>query len=121
MASIRARRSFIKSTDLSSDVNPDSAVIIEDALEQMAQSLNRINDEEPSVTQCENKDCFDETPVYEDSYTLEHRPDDTEYIICFRENTKFWQLTSESGKSELNLTQMILNQFFSEITYDKLG
>ena len=32
MASIRARRSFIKSTDLSSDMNPNSAVVIEDTL-----------------------------------------------------------------------------------------
>ena len=30
MASIRARRSFIESTDLTSDMNPDSAVVIED-------------------------------------------------------------------------------------------
>ena len=72
MASIRARRSFIKSTDLSSDMNPDSAVVIEDALVQAAQALNRVNDKEPSVTHGDNKVYFDETSVYEDSYTLEH-------------------------------------------------
>ena len=32
MASIRARRFFIESTDSSSDMNPDSAVVIEDTL-----------------------------------------------------------------------------------------
>ena len=36
MVSFRARRSFIESTDLSSDMNPDSAVVIEDALVLMA-------------------------------------------------------------------------------------
>ena len=36
MASIKARRSFITSTDLSSDMNPDSAVVIEDNLVKMA-------------------------------------------------------------------------------------
>ena len=63
MASIRARRSFIKSTDSSSDMNPDSAVIIEDTLVKMAQALNRITDEEPSVTQNGNQDNFNETSV----------------------------------------------------------
>ena len=38
----------------------------------MAQALNRVTDEEPSVTCTDNKDIFDETSVYEDSYTLEH-------------------------------------------------
>ena len=70
-------------------MNPDSAVVIEDALEQMAQALNTVNDEEPTVTCSEIKDCFDETSVYEDSYTLERRPDDTEYMVLSRENTKF--------------------------------
>ena len=32
MASIRTRRSFIKRTDSSSDMNPDLAVVIEDTL-----------------------------------------------------------------------------------------
>ena len=32
MASIRARRSFIESTGSSSDMNPDSAVVIKDTL-----------------------------------------------------------------------------------------
>ena len=38
----------------------------------MAQTLNRVNDEEPSVTHSDNKEYFHETSVYEDSYTLEH-------------------------------------------------
>ena len=59
MASIRARRSFTRSTDLSSDMNPNSAVVIEDTLVQMAQTLNRNNDEEPSVTCSNNKEYFD--------------------------------------------------------------
>ena len=36
MVFIRARRSFIKGTDSSSDMNPDLVVIFEDALVQMA-------------------------------------------------------------------------------------
>ena len=68
MASISARRYFIENTDLSSDMNPDSAVI-EDALVQMDQALNRVNDEGPSVTHSNNKKYFDETSVYEESYT----------------------------------------------------
>ena len=72
MASIRARRSFIESIDWSSDMNPDLAAVIEDTLVQMAQALNRVNDEEPSVTHSDNKEYCDETSVYEDSYTLEH-------------------------------------------------
>ena len=72
MASIRARRSFIESTDLSSGMNSDSAVVNEDALVQMVQDLNRVNDEEHSVTHSGNKEYFDETSVYEDSYSLEH-------------------------------------------------
>ena len=50
MASIRARRFFIESTDSSSDMNPDSAVVIDDTLVKMAQALNRVTDEEPNVT-----------------------------------------------------------------------
>ena len=72
MASIRARRSLIKSTDSSSNMNPDSAVVIEYDLVQMVQALYRVNDEEPSVTCSDNKEYFDETSVYKDSYTLEH-------------------------------------------------
>ena len=96
MASVRAKRSFIKSTDSSSDMNPNSAVVIEDALGQMTEALNRVNDEEPSVTHSENKDCFDETSVHEDSYTPRtqtkwyriYGPFETEYQILainFRE------------------------------------
>ena len=69
MASIRARSSFIDSTDLSSDMNPDSAVVIENTLVKMAQALNRVTDEEPSVT-CSNN--FDAKSVLKDSYTIEH-------------------------------------------------
>ena len=89
MASIRARRYFIESTDSSSDMNPDSAVVIEDTLVKMAQALNRVTDTEPSVTCNGNQDDLDETSVYKDSYTLEHRPDDTEHIVPSKENTKF--------------------------------
>ena len=44
MTSIKARRSFIESTDLSSDMNTDAAVVIEDTLVKMAQALNRVTD-----------------------------------------------------------------------------
>ena len=72
MASIRARRSFIDSTDLSSDMNHDSAVVIEDTLVKMAPALDRVTDKEPIVMCSNNKDYFDETSIYKDSYTLEH-------------------------------------------------
>ena len=88
MASIRARRSFIENMDLSSDMNPDLAVVIEDALAQTAQAINRANDEKPSVTCSNSKEYFDETSVYEDSYTLEYQPDDTEYMVSSGKNTK---------------------------------
>ena len=72
MASIRARRSLLESMGSSSDMNPDLAVVIEDDLAQMAQALNRVNDEEPSVT-CSDKEYCDDISVCEDSYnTLEH-------------------------------------------------
>ena len=70
--SIRARGSFIDSTDLSSDMNPDSAMVIENTLVKMAQALNRDIDEEPSVICSNNRDNVEEISVYEDSYTLEH-------------------------------------------------
>ena len=72
MAPIRARRYFIESTGSSSDMNPDSAVVIEDTFVKTTQALNRVTDEEPSVTCSNNKDYLDETSVYEDSYTLDH-------------------------------------------------
>ena len=53
-------------------MNPDSAVVIENTLVKTAQALNRDTDEEPNVTHSDNKDNFDETSVYEDSYTPEH-------------------------------------------------
>ena len=40
-------------------------------------------------------------------------------MVPSSENTKLWQSTSESNKSELDMTQMILTQFFSEIMYDR--
>ena len=89
MASMKARRSFIESTDLSSEMNPDSAVVIEDTLVKMAQALNRVTDKEPSVTYSGDQDHLDETSVYEDSYSLEHRQNDTEYMVPPRENIKF--------------------------------
>ena len=100
-------------------MNPDSAVVIEDTLVKVAEALNIVTDEEPNVTQNDIKDYLDETSVYKDSYTLEHQPDDTEYMAPSRESTKFQWSTSESHKSELNMTQMIPLQFFSKITYDK--
>ena len=72
MASTRARRSLIESMNLSSDMNPDSAVVIEDTLVLMAQAINNANDKESSVTHSDKKDNCDETSIYEDSYTLEH-------------------------------------------------
>ena len=90
MASIRARESFIESTDLSSDMNPDSMGVIENTLVKMAQALNRVTDKEPSVMCSDNKDNFDGTSVYKDSYTLEDWPDNTEYMVPSRENTNFW-------------------------------
>ena len=72
MAYVKARRSFIKSTDLSSNMNPDSAVVIKDTLVKMAQALNRVTVEEPGVTHSGDHDNLDETSVYKDSYTLEH-------------------------------------------------
>ena len=90
VACIRARRTFIESPDLSSDRNPYSAVVIENTLMKMAQALNRDTDEEPSVTHSNNKDNFDETLVYKDVYTIQHQPDDTEYMVPSRENTKLW-------------------------------
>ena len=64
MASIIARRFFIESTDLRSDMNPDSVVVIKDTLVKMAQALNRVTDKEPGVTCSNNKDYLDETSVY---------------------------------------------------------
>ena len=87
MGSIKARRSFIESTDLSSDMNQDSAVVIEDALVKMAQALNRDTDKEASVTGSGDQDSLDETSVYENNYTLEQQADDTEYMVPSRENT----------------------------------
>ena len=72
MASIKARRSFIESADWTSDMNPDSAVVIEDTLVKKVQVLNRVTDEEPSVTHSSDQDKLDEISVYKDSYTLEH-------------------------------------------------
>ena len=57
---------------ISSDMNPYSAVVIENTLVKTAQALNRDTNEEPSVTCSNNKDNFDVISVYEDSYTLEH-------------------------------------------------
>ena len=108
MASIRARRSFIESTDLSSDMNPDSAVVIEDTLVKLAQALDRVTNIDPSETCSGDQDNLDETSVYEDSYTLEFWQDDTEYMVPSRENTKFRQSTLEIKNSELNMTQMIM-------------
>ena len=48
MVSIRARGSFIKSIDLSSDMNPDSAVVIEDTLAFMTQAINKASNEDLS-------------------------------------------------------------------------
>ena len=42
MASIRARRSFIESTDSSSDMNPVSAVVIEDTLVKQLKLLTEL-------------------------------------------------------------------------------
>ena len=98
MASIKARRSFFESTDLSSDMSPDSAVDIEDTLGKMAQALkalNRVTDKEPSVTHSGDQDNLDETWVYEDSYNLEHWRDDPIYtdkcMVPSRENIKLQQ------------------------------
>ena len=71
------------------------------------------------LTHSNNEDHFDEKSVHKGSCTIEDWPDDIEYMVPSRENTKFWQSTSESDKSELNMTQMILTQFLSEITYDE--
>ena len=61
-------------------MNPDSAVVIKDTLAFTAQALNKANDEELSKTCSNKKENCDETSVYEDSYTLEHQPDEIEYL-----------------------------------------
>ena len=72
MASVRARRSFIVSTDSGSDRNYDSAVVIKGTSVKMAQALNRDTDEESSATHSGDQDTLVETSVYKNSYTLEH-------------------------------------------------
>ena len=72
---------------------------------------HKTNDEEPSVPCSDKKENCDETSVYEDSYILEYWLDDTEYMVPSSENTKLWQSTSESDKSELNMIQIIPIQF----------
>ena len=64
MASIRARRSIIESTDFGSGMNPDLAVVIEVTLALTAQAINKANDEEPRVTHSDNKENCDDTSVY---------------------------------------------------------
>ena len=66
----RTRRSFIESTGLSSDMKPDLAVVIKDALALTAQAINKANDDEPRVTHSHKKKNCDETSVYKDSYNL---------------------------------------------------
>ena len=56
----------------SSDINPDLAVVIEDALALMAQTINKANDKGSGVTHSDIKENYDETSVYENSYILEH-------------------------------------------------
>ena len=63
VTSIRTGRSFMKSTDSSLDMNPDSVVFIKDTLVKMAQAFNRTTDEEPNVTHSNNTDYIDETSV----------------------------------------------------------
>ena len=65
--------------------------MVEDTLMLMALPVNKANDEEPSATCSDNKENLDETSVFKDSYTLEHKPDNAEYTVPYSENTKFWQ------------------------------
>ena len=65
-------------------MNPDSAVVIEDTLVKMTQTLNRFTDKGSSVTCSGDQDNLDLTTVYEDSYTLDYQQDDptyTEYMV----------------------------------------
>ena len=36
------------------------------------------------------KENCNETSVYEDSYTLQHQPDEVEYLVPSSENAKLW-------------------------------
>ena len=72
MASIRARRSFIESTNSSSEMNTRFSCGYEDTLVKMAEALDRVTDEEPSITHSGIQDDLNETSVYEDSYALEN-------------------------------------------------
>ena len=82
----------MKSTVLSSDINPDLAVVIEDTLASTAQAINKANDGQLSETQCNKKENGEKTSVYEDSYTLEHQPDEAEYMVPSSENVKLWRV-----------------------------
>ena len=57
---------------MSSDLNPDSTVVIENTLVKTAQVLNRVTDEELSISHSDTKENSDRISVYEDSYILEH-------------------------------------------------
>ena len=61
LASIRASRSFIKRADLSSDMNPGLAVVIEDTLVFTAQAINKTNGKELNKTHSNKKENCDET------------------------------------------------------------
>ena len=51
-------------------MNPDSAVVIKDALAFTAQAINKANDEEFTEMHSNKKENCDETSVYEDCYTF---------------------------------------------------
>ena len=82
-------------------------MVIEYAFVLKAQAINKANEKEPSVTHSDNKETFDETSVYEDSYTLEHWLEYAEYMVPSSENTQIQWSASESDKSESNLIWMI--------------
>ena len=75
MTSIKARRSFIESTDSGSDMNPDLSAVIEDTLVKMSQAINIVTDVEPSLTCSGDQGNLDETSAHEDSSILEHHQD----------------------------------------------
>ena len=62
--------------------------MIEDALTFMAQAINKANDEELTERHSNKKENCNETSVCEDSYTLEHQPDEAEYLVPSSEHAK---------------------------------
>ena len=118
MASIRSCRGAIGSIDPGSDMSPDIANAIDDTLTEAVTVINTVADMGSLWSDILNQSSQDDIATQGDTNKIGSQTDvDVYMVLVQRTSDKLTVLSSDSSESSFDL--IILQRFYTEISYDE--